>query len=75
MNDTQIAAALQLIELGNALNAEVEYDLEDRGLITTDDAPYASLTDEGRAFVENVNSRSRISALIASKHAEGRLLG
>lgn len=31
--------------------AEVEMDLEERGLITTSDAPYAELTDAARAWL------------------------
>lgn len=46
--DSEDRENLTLIEAGNALVAEIEYDLEARGLITTDDGPYAKLTEEGR---------------------------
>lgn len=51
MTDAQIVAALRAIDARNALPADVEYELEDLGLIVTDDAPYARLTDDGRAFM------------------------
>lgn len=51
LNKRETAGALGLIAMGNALNAEVEYELEDRGLITTDDSPYATLTNEGHALL------------------------
>lgn len=49
MTNTQIREALRAIATGGiALDAATEYELEDLGLITTSDAPYAALTDEGQ---------------------------
>lgn len=45
--------ALRLIAAGTAFPAEVENDLEDRGLIVQTDAPYAVLTDAGRKLIAN----------------------
>ena len=43
---------LALINAGAALAADVENDLEERGYIVQTDAPYATLTDEGRKLIE-----------------------
>jgi hypothetical protein len=45
--DRSDLVALTLIASDDALPAEVEYDLEDRGLIVQTDQPYADLTDAG----------------------------
>jgi hypothetical protein len=42
---------LRLIDAGNALSAEVEGDLEGRGLVRQTDAPYAEITAKGRALM------------------------
>lgn len=46
------AGLLRLIDSGMALAAEVEGDLEDKGLIEQTDAAYATITAEGRALLE-----------------------
>jgi hypothetical protein len=49
MSKSQIRTALQTIASGGiALDAATEYELEDLGLIVTDDGPYAKLTAAGR---------------------------
>lgn len=45
------AHRLYMIAFGAALAAEVENDLEERGLIVQTDKPYATLTDAGRARI------------------------
>jgi hypothetical protein len=45
------AAALRLIADGQALSAEVENALQERGLIVQTDQPYATLTDAGRSLL------------------------
>ncbi len=45
-------ADLMMIAAGNALPAEVENHLEDRGLIKQTDKPYAEITATGRKLIE-----------------------
>lgn len=45
------AHRLYMIASGAALAAEVENDLEERGLIVQTDKPYATLTDAGKALI------------------------
>ena len=52
MTTAEITTALEQIAAGGiALPAAIEYELEDLGLITTDDGPYAKLTDTGRVHL------------------------
>jgi hypothetical protein len=48
MTNRAIIQSLRLIADGVALKAVIEYELEDRGLITTNHEPYAKLTPLGR---------------------------
>lgn len=47
MTAREIRDALRIIASPHALSAAIEYELEDLGLITTDDGPYAKLTPKG----------------------------
>ena len=49
MNDVEI---LEAIQRGTAFPAEVEGDLEDRGLIRQTDQPYAEITPKGLALLK-----------------------
>ena len=53
MNDVEI---LEAIQLGTAFSAEVENDLEDRGLIRQTDQPYAEITAKGLALLKGGGS-------------------
>jgi predicted methyltransferase len=43
---------LVAIDMGNALSAAIENDLEERGLIVQTDKPYATLTPAGRELIK-----------------------
>jgi hypothetical protein len=47
-----LVLTLQRIDRGTAFSADVEDDLEERGLIVQHDGPYASITAEGRRLIE-----------------------
>ena len=51
MEKASVIACLRLIAAGNALSAQDENELEERGLIVQTDKPYATITDEGRALL------------------------
>lgn len=51
MTRRETIECLRLIDQPAALRAEIEYELEDEGLITTDDGPYAKLTAKGRRLI------------------------
>jgi hypothetical protein len=52
--DTYVS--LVLIAAGTALSAEVENDLEDRGLVRQTDQPYAEITEAGLAILRREKS-------------------
>lgn len=60
MSPAQIAAALEMIRDRHALLAGVEYELEDMGLIVTDDGPYARLTPAGHAYLASRVQRAEL---------------
>jgi hypothetical protein len=67
----QTYEALVAILSPQALRAEDEQELEDRGLIVTDHRPYAHLTAKGLAFVERVRAER---AAVAKEQKTYRVL-
>lgn len=56
------SALKMLADGGVALLPQVEYALEDRGLIVQDHEPYARLTPKGRALLADLDTEFGVAA-------------